>query len=309
MKKIDISSTVLEKGIDLAKGFVEKLIYPSAEELGLLFKDGVAKWRFNNQIQTLIKTQALCEKHNINPKTISTKLLYPLLEYASLEENEKLQDKWAALLANMVDSNQNIENHVFPYLLSQLSVQEFDVLEHTFKKKEDRIKKFTKELDEHLASYEQILNDIDSKIDNCEEEIDKYRINNLANPQNYQNTYDIHGKLDELKARKSGHIQKQSRIEKQMNDSELIPSQKLRNFEMSNLIRLGIVKEVVHSYGYIDSKRITVNKGNGYHEYSEDYINLEDVTVNIERDVIENELTELGDLFMKACQGKGEFNE
>ena len=75
-----------------------------------------------------------------------------------MEENEKLQDKWATLLANMVDSNQNIENHIFPYLLSQLSVQEFDVLEHTFKKKEDIVKKFTKELDEHLASYEQIPN-------------------------------------------------------------------------------------------------------------------------------------------------------
>lgn len=309
MKKIDISIAALEKGIDIAKGFIEKLIYPSAEELGLLFKDGVAKWRFNNQIQTLIKTQALCEKHNINPKTISTKLLYPLLEYASLEENEKLQDKWATLLANMVDSNQNIENHVFPYLLSQLSVQEFDVLENTFKKKGNRIKKFTRELEDYLASYEQIQNDLASKILNCEAEIDKYRLNNLNNPQNYQDTYNIYNQIDELKSRKNQHKIKQSRIEKKINESELIPSEELKNFEVSNLIRLGIVKEVVHSYGYIDSEIITVNKGDGYSKYSEDYIELADVTVNIERDVIENELTELGDLFMRACQEKGEVNE
>ena len=65
----------------------------------------------------------------------------------------------------------------------------------------------------------------------------------------------------------------------------------------------------MHSYGYIDYKRITVNKANGYHEYSEDYINLEDVTVTIGRGVIDNELTELGELFMKACQEKAEVNE
>lgn len=62
---------------------------------------------------------------------ISPKLLTPLLEYASLEDNEKLQDKWATLLANMVDSDQNVENHVFPYLLSQVSIQEFELLEKT----------------------------------------------------------------------------------------------------------------------------------------------------------------------------------
>jgi len=39
MQKIDITSTALEKGLDIAKGFVEKLIYPSAEEMGLLLKD------------------------------------------------------------------------------------------------------------------------------------------------------------------------------------------------------------------------------------------------------------------------------
>ena len=36
--------------------------------------------------------------------------------------------EWAILLGNMVDSEQNIENHVFPYILSQISSNEFEAV-------------------------------------------------------------------------------------------------------------------------------------------------------------------------------------
>lgn len=39
--KIDISSTAIEKGIDFAKDFLDKLIGPSIEETGLLIKDRI----------------------------------------------------------------------------------------------------------------------------------------------------------------------------------------------------------------------------------------------------------------------------
>ena len=120
-KKIDITSSVVEKGIDLAKSFVDKLIVPSVEEVGLLLKEQVTFWKFKNQVRMLNKAKVYCEKHKISPKTISVKLLFPLLEYAGLEEEEELQDKWAILLSNMVDSEQNIQNHVFPYILTQIA--------------------------------------------------------------------------------------------------------------------------------------------------------------------------------------------
>jgi hypothetical protein len=36
-KKIDITSTAIEKGLDIAKDFLDKLIIPTVEETGLLF--------------------------------------------------------------------------------------------------------------------------------------------------------------------------------------------------------------------------------------------------------------------------------
>jgi len=140
-KKIDITSTAIEKGLDIAKNFLDKLIIPTVEETGLLFKDKVTMWRFQNQVKMLNKAKEYCEKNRIDPKKITLKVICPLLDYAAIEEDEVLQDKWALLLSNMVDSDQNIENHVFPYILSQISTNEFLVLETTLILKEERIKK------------------------------------------------------------------------------------------------------------------------------------------------------------------------
>ena len=136
--KIDISSTALEKSIDTAKEFLGKLMSPAVEEVGLLLRDSVALWRFKNQVRILNKAKACCERNNISPKAISLKLLCPLLEGAALEEDETLQDKWAILLSNMVDSEQNIQNHVFPYILSQMSSNEFLFVERVFRDKKGK---------------------------------------------------------------------------------------------------------------------------------------------------------------------------
>src|ERR1039458_8914342 len=95
--KIDVTSTALEKGIEVAKGFVDRLVNPSIEELGLLMRDQVSLWRFKNQVNILNKAKSICEKNNITTKSISPKLLCPYLENASLEDDIFLQDKWANL--------------------------------------------------------------------------------------------------------------------------------------------------------------------------------------------------------------------
>lgn len=302
MQKIDITSTALEKGLDIAKGFVEKLIYPSAEEMGLLLKDGIAKWRFSNQVKTLIKAQSICVKHGVNPQMISPKLLTPLLEYASLEDNEKLQDKWATLLANMVDSDQNVENHVFPYLLSQVSIQEFELLEKTLNIKIERVKSLNVELGEYLKEKDQTLTDLTRHIEVKQQEIETRKSNNINNPGSYKGYWELENELRELNSKKYSFERKQARLERAINEPELLTQIDLRDYEISNLIRLGVVKEIIRSYGYVDNQRVSVSRTHDYE--SEDYVSLDDLSVTIETDVIEYELTELGELFIKACQEK-----
>lgn len=169
--KIDITSSVVEKGIDLAKDFLGKLISPSVEETGLLIKDQISSWRFKNQIKVLNKAKDYCEKHNISPKQVSFKLICPLLEYASLEEEEILQDKWSILISNLVDSEQNIENHVFPYILSQLSLNEYEALEKSFLSKKERVEKLNQEMETSKKEYPEKEKTILAKIEEHKNDI------------------------------------------------------------------------------------------------------------------------------------------
>lgn len=127
-KEFNIKSSTIEKGLDLAKDFLGKLISPTIEEVGLLISENVKFLRFKNQVNILLKAKDYVEKKKINLKEIPIKILVPLLDNASLEDNEELQDKWANMIVNLVDSQMNLQNQIFPYLLSQISIEEYNEL-------------------------------------------------------------------------------------------------------------------------------------------------------------------------------------
>jgi hypothetical protein len=63
------------------------------------------------------------------PKKIPIKDVTTLLEYASFEEDEIMQDSWAKLLANAMNpKNQFNSCHLFSQILNQISVNELYIL-------------------------------------------------------------------------------------------------------------------------------------------------------------------------------------
>lgn len=126
--KINITSSLVEKGLDAAKNFLSKLIGPAVEEVGLLIADPIRAWRFNNQLNMLGRAEARIKEKGINVKKISVKNLVPLLELSSLEEDANLQHMWVNLFVNYVDAGKSYTSSVFPYILSQLSSREAEQL-------------------------------------------------------------------------------------------------------------------------------------------------------------------------------------
>jgi len=124
-KEINLKSSTIEKGLELAKDFLGKLIMPAVEELGLLASDNIRYLRYKNQLRLLLKAREYVQKNNIPLKEIPVKILLPLLENSSLEEVEELQDKWTNMLVNMANSEHNFQNQIFPYILSQISIAEY----------------------------------------------------------------------------------------------------------------------------------------------------------------------------------------
>ena len=129
MNKIDITSSAIEKGIDLVGGFIEKLAGSSLEEAGLLLADMVRIRRLKNQIKIFSEAKRIAEENNISIKQIDLKILVPLLEFSSLEEDKTLQQKWSNLIVNFSDESQNYESSIFPFILSQLNKKDVDGFE------------------------------------------------------------------------------------------------------------------------------------------------------------------------------------
>jgi hypothetical protein len=292
--KIDITSTVIEKGIDLAKEFLDKLIIPTVEETGLLIRDKVTMWRFNNQVQMLIKAKEKCEKHGINIKTVSFKVLCPLLDYAGLEESGILQDRWANLLTNMVDSSQNIENHVFPYLLSQVSVDEYMMVEAVYKMRREKIKKLEFDLKEFMLHKPIIENELKEQILVLEKEMEQSK-------QKFSYFFEVQRKKWDKEKELRELDWKERTIRNSMKEPELIQSSKFRNYEISNLIRLGIIKSIQRPFAYVREHKIE-------NTTDSKYLIIENLDITMDADEDDLLLTELGELFIAACNEKATTN-
>ncbi|MBK7965759.1 MAG: hypothetical protein IPK10_11060 [Bacteroidetes bacterium] len=250
---------------------------PSIEETGLLMKDHVTLWRFKNQVKMLNKAKEYCDKHNIHPKKISLKVLSPLLEYSSLEEEDIMQDKWSVLLSNLIDSEQNIENHVFPYILSQLSIDEYMPLEKVYDSCVSRRIILTNELNKF--QHERIQKDelIKKELDAISKDIEEKSLVEVKrwNPE-------IH-KLDRKKIELERNLRildnEEHKIQISLRRAEVVPENLFKEFEMSNLIRLGLAKEVKEFYAESQTLEIPIEKDDGF-GYSGGYTN-----VNLEIDM------------------------
>jgi len=301
--ELNLKSSTIEAGIEIAKEFLGKLIMPAVEETGLLIKDQVTFWKFKNQVNILNKSKVYCLKHNIEPKKIQLKLLVPLIENSALEEDEDLQDKWAILLSNMVDSEQNIENHVFPYILGQMSKKELLFIENTYLSKKDRIRNLEFQLSEFKDKSIRLNKELDRK---------KVNYHNEKENAEYTSSLPIEG-LNSLKSDYYYFIKKvrslryeEKNIRRKISLLEIIPNEELENFELSNLVRLGLIKEVRETSADNYKLKIPKEKENEIHRYNQDP-NDEHLIVDVEiklRTNIEYMLVELGELFIQACSEK-----
>jgi hypothetical protein len=113
------------------KDLILKLAGPAAEELGLTFGEHIRQFRFNREVRLLTRTKEMLEEAGISPKHVPLKLLYPLIQNGVLEEDDSLQDKWAALLANSCEEGNEVLPS-FPEILKQITPAEAQFLDSAY---------------------------------------------------------------------------------------------------------------------------------------------------------------------------------
>lgn len=84
-------------------GFMKAIVQPPAEEFGELLRDTVKYFRFKNQAKILLKASQFVQKGKQEiTRPVHLKLLSRVLDDGGNEDDQSLQDMWAALLVSSV---------------------------------------------------------------------------------------------------------------------------------------------------------------------------------------------------------------
>ena len=128
---VALANSGIPAALEAAKELISKLLGPSAEEVGLLLQDRVRQYRLRNQLKVLGKTQQILVESGIEPKSVPLRILVPLLEAASLNDDENLSERWATLLANASLGNPSINLYpTFVRILDEISAHDVLILDY-----------------------------------------------------------------------------------------------------------------------------------------------------------------------------------
>ncbi len=115
-----------------AGSFVAKVFGDTAAQLGGMATDQVKMWRYQRLLSIQDKVNEIHRRRGIEGKTIPVlyKIGLPMLEAASLEDEETLQSMWARLIANAMDPAYSETIHpAYAEVLKQLSADEALIIE------------------------------------------------------------------------------------------------------------------------------------------------------------------------------------
>ena len=96
-----------------------------------IISDRVKLWRWSNQVNIIKKAQEKIITCGLSKKHIPLKVLAPIIENSSLEEDLLMQDKWANLLANAATGRKEISPN-YAAILNELSPTEALILDKIF---------------------------------------------------------------------------------------------------------------------------------------------------------------------------------
>lgn len=123
---------LVKAGVEGALAPVRELVFrafgPLADQLGDILGDYGRQFRTAQLLKILDKTKRMADQAGVEVNVIPPRILLPTVHFASLEDEETLQEKWAALLANASAEPDRIPAS-FPDILHSLSPAEVRFLD------------------------------------------------------------------------------------------------------------------------------------------------------------------------------------
>ena len=91
---------------EVLKDLVQRVLGPSADAKGQAIKEWLEN-RNNRAQQTVVEAATLMHDAAVEPQAVPGRLLLPILEWSSVQDEPELRLKWAALLANAATPDSN----------------------------------------------------------------------------------------------------------------------------------------------------------------------------------------------------------
>lgn len=125
----DVSGVIKSGAVADITDMVKKFLGPALEEYGAIFADKVRVHRVKNLIATTEKTKRILEDAGLEANQIPSRLLLPILDTCSVEDNDDLQERWAGLLASASQGGDSVSPS-FVETLKQLTPKEAKHCDH-----------------------------------------------------------------------------------------------------------------------------------------------------------------------------------
>jgi abortive infection alpha-like protein len=154
-----------EQGIELAKeglkdflapvtDIMRDLLGPSATEIGLAWSDSFRVWRLKRVVRLLADVKLAASSANLKLNPVAPRLLFPILEAASLEDSDDLHTRWVALLTNA--ARIDFEGDMlpsFPSILKELTSEEAKFIDALYDGSIDFKKRELEEILKHYPNW------------------------------------------------------------------------------------------------------------------------------------------------------------
>lgn len=138
LKTVEEVAKTTGKAIDIAQNFghfISKYISGSLEQGMGIFEDKLKYTRWERQMRLMKRAEEFMKSTGMDKpdKPLELKFAVPLLQAATLEENDYLQDLWAKLLVNSVSNENKIElTRSYIDILERLTPFEAKILEKIY---------------------------------------------------------------------------------------------------------------------------------------------------------------------------------
>lgn len=128
---LEISKEVVKQFVEPVQEIVRRIAGPAATEVGLMWGDAVRAWRAKRAVRLFDDVMRVMSAGHLRPNPVAPRLLFPILDAATLNEDEDLHARWVALLTNAATSDKQVLPS-FSEILRQLTPEEVRFLDRAY---------------------------------------------------------------------------------------------------------------------------------------------------------------------------------